>query len=144
MADLILVGCVKRKRCFAAPAKELYKSNLWNYRRAYAERAGCAWYILSAKHGLLAPETVIEPYDLALSWLAAPERREWSRQVLADLAVAVPTLRGRIVEIHAGKDYAENGLTDGLEALGATVRRPLAHVRLFDQPAWYGQKAALD
>ena len=140
----MLVGCVKGKRSYASPARELYNSTLWVHRRAYAERAGCAWYILSAKHGLLHPDTEIEPYDLALSHLSAADRREWSRRVLVELVAAVPALQGKVVEIHAGKTYAENGLTDGLRALGATVCRPLAHVRLFDQPAWYIQRAALD
>ena len=144
MANLILVGCVKGKRSFAAPAKDLYDSPLWNHRRAYAERAGCDWYILSAKHGLLAPDTVIEPYDLALSHLRAPERRQWSRRVLTDLIAATPTLQGKVVEIHAGKDYAENGLTEGLRDLGAIVCRPLAHIGIFNQPAWYRQRAVLD
>ena len=53
LVDLILVGCVKKKRHRAGPARDIYTSTLWQYRRAYAELHGCPWYILSAKHVLL-------------------------------------------------------------------------------------------
>ena len=57
LVDLILVGCVKSKRHRAGPARDVYTSTLWQYRQAFAELHGCPWYILSAKHGLLAPGT---------------------------------------------------------------------------------------
>ena len=141
LAKLLLVGCVKRKRSGPSPAKDLYDSRLWHSRRAYAERSGVPWYILSAKHGLLAPETTIAWYDLALKGLLSAERREWSRRVLDDLAAEVGSLRGLSVEIHAGKDYVENGLEDGLRKAGAIVQRPLAHVPgIQSQRAWYDEQ----
>ena len=54
LKNLILVGCVKSKRSHTSAAQDLYNSRLWCCRRAYAERAGVPWYILSTKHGLLA------------------------------------------------------------------------------------------
>ena len=138
LVDLILVGCVKKKRPNAGPAQDIYTSTLWQYRRAYAELHGCPWYILSAKHGLLAPGTWIERYDLALPDLSAFERRVWSRGVLDALAAEVPTLDGKTIEIHAGKHYVENGLEKGLREAGAVVRCPLAHVvGMGVQYAWY-------
>ena len=85
LKSLILVGGVKSKHNHTSAAQDLYNSRLWRCRRAYAERSGFPWYILSAKHGLLAPETKIAPYDLALADLPAAERRAWSRRVLDDL-----------------------------------------------------------
>ncbi len=126
--DLILAGCVKSKRHRAGPAQDIYTSTLWRHRREYAESHGCPWYILSAKHGLLAPDTWIEPYDLALAGLSAAERREWSLGVLDDLATQMQTLDGKIIEIHAGKPYVEFGLENGLRDAGAVIRRPLEHV----------------
>ena len=137
-ASLILVGCVKRKRSQPSAARDLYdESPLWRGRRAYAERSGASWYILSAKHGLLAPDARIEPYDLALKRLKKGERRDWSRRVLDELRVRFPDLTGDIVECHAGKDYLENGLEDGLRQAGALVRRPLAGMRIGSQLGWY-------
>ena len=67
---------------------------------------------------------MIEPYDLALSWLSDAKKREWSQRVLDALVEVEPTLQGMVVEIYAGADYSEHGLTEGLRALGATVRLP--------------------
>ena len=128
LVDLILVGCVKGKRHRAGLARDLYTSIAWRYRRDYAEMHGCPWYILSAKHGLLAPDTWIEPYDLALATLSASKRREWSQGVLNEIAAKVPSLRGKAIEVHAGKLYVEYGLEKGLCEAGAVVRRPLARV----------------
>lgn len=136
--DLILVGCVKSKRAHLSPARDLYTSRLWTNRQSYAEAHGCPWYILSAQHGLLHPDTLVGPYDLSLKQLSAKMRREWSQQVLEALIVDIPDLHGKTIEIHAGKPYAENGLEKGLRAAGAVVRRPLAHVvGLGPQNTWY-------
>ena len=141
LKKLILVGCVKSKRGELSAAKDLYDSPLWRCRRAYAERSGVPWYILSAEHGLLAPETVIAPYDLALTNLRAADRRVWSRRVLDGLAAKVPVLQGITIEVHAGKAYADYGLEDGLQGAGAKVQRPLARVAgIGHQCAWYAER----
>ena len=141
LTKLILVGCVKSKCGAPSAARDLYDSPLWRCRRAYAERSGVPWYILSARHGLLAPETVIAPYDLALTDLRAADRRVWSRRVLDDLAAKAPALRGTTIEMHAGKAYADYGLKDGLHQAGAEVYRPLAHMAgIGAQCAWYAER----
>jgi hypothetical protein len=58
---VILVSCVKRKRMSVAPARDLYTSTLFQGGRRYAESKGTPWYILSALHGLVEPETVVAP-----------------------------------------------------------------------------------
>ncbi len=141
-ASLILVGCVKRKRRQPSAARDLYEeSPLWRGRRAYAERSGAPWYILSAKHGLLVPDAWIEPYDLALKHLKKDGRREWSRRVLDELRARFSSFAGKIVECHAGNDYLDSGLEDGLWNAGAVVRRPLAGMRIGAQLRWYGAQS---
>ena len=135
--DLILLGCVKKKRDYAGPARDVYASPLWVYRRKYAESRGRAWYILSAKHGLLASDDWIDPYDLSLVNLPAAKRRAWSQRVLNALKEKVPELRGKIIEIHAGKPYVEYGLEEGLREAGVKVLRPLEHERQGQQIKWY-------
>ena len=143
VVSLILLGCVKSKVNVTRAAKDLYDSPLWRCRRAYAERLRVRWYILSGKHGLLAPDSRIAPYDLALSDLSAAERRAWSKRVLENLAARVPTLNGNVIEIHAGKAYVECGLEDGLREAGAIVHLPLAHiVGIGPQRAWYSARLA--
>lgn len=48
-ADVVLVGCVKRKLSHPAPARDLYTSPLFAKGRAYAEASGAAWFVLSAQ-----------------------------------------------------------------------------------------------
>jgi hypothetical protein len=88
----------------------------------------------------LAPDIEIAPYDLALSDLTVAERRAWSQRVLDDLLANVPAVKGKVIEIHAGKQYVKYGLVDGLQMSCALVCRPLAHIGLFRQPAWYREQ----
>ena len=144
LANLILIGCVKSKKSHASAARDLYNSPLWRYRRAYAEQSGFPWYILSAEHCLLAPETEISPYDLALSDLSADKCRTWSQCVLDELRKEFPLLQGRIIDIHAGKRYVEYGLETGLIDAGAIVRRPLKGVAgIGPQCRWYRDQLAI-
>ena len=141
--DIILVGCVKSKRPFAGPAKDVYASTLWQYRKASAELHRRPLYILSAMHGLLIPGSWIQRYDLSLSELSASKRREWSLQVLNDLAAKTPVLDGKTIEVHAGKLYVEYGLETGLREAGVIVLRPLARVVGHGpQHAWYQEHEA--
>ena len=50
---------VKAKRTFAAPASDLYTSQLFRALRGYAIGHADAWYVLSAEHGLLRPDQVV-------------------------------------------------------------------------------------
>src|SRR5699024_9558468 len=76
-ADVVLVGCVKSKRASGAPAKDLYTSGYFAKMRAYAESTGKPWFILSAEHGLVAPDQWLEPYDCYLPNESPAYRREW-------------------------------------------------------------------
>ena len=136
--NLLLIGCVKRKSGRPAPARDIYTSTLFMYRRKYAVRYAVPWFILSAKHGLLDPDTHIKPYDLALADFSPAERRVWSQRVLDQLKEVTEVVAGKIIEVHAGKLYVEYGLERGLRRVGAEVRRPLAHVPgIGSQLAWY-------
>lgn len=139
--DLVLVGCVKTKRTARSAAKDLYSSPLWRYRRAYAECLGVPWYILSALHGLLDPDQRIDAYDLALTDLRHEARRAWSARVLDVLKRRVPSIRDKLIEIHAGANYVHHGLERGLRDAGATVHRPLARITgVGRQQAWYRER----
>lgn len=141
--DLVLVGCAKRKRATAAPARDLYTSPLFRKSRAYAESAGVQWFVLSAKHGLVSPATVLEPYDLTLATTSREYRREWARRVLSELEEACDSLDGKSIEVHAGAAYATS-LRPVLEARGALVSEPLQGLRQGQRLAWYGSGAGHD
>jgi hypothetical protein len=50
----------------AAPAGDLYVSSLFMGRRRFVEASCDRWFILSALHGGVDPDEVIEPYDESL------------------------------------------------------------------------------
>ena len=135
-----LVGCVKRKGLQAAPARDLYTSALFLGRRAFVERSCNRWYILSALHGLVEPTLVLKPYDRALKDVSATERRAWSAMVVEDLKRTLGNLVGGTFEIHAGKEYREFGLRQGLEREGARVEIPAKGLRMGEQLSFYASQ----
>ena len=119
---------MKRKPGRVGPARDVYASPLWKCRRELAERLGVPWFILSAKHGLLDPETHIEPYDLALADLSPADRWAWSQCVMDQFKDVTADLTDKTIEVHSGKLYVEYGLERELRQAGAAVYRPLAHI----------------
>src|SRR4051794_37671453 len=105
-----LVGCVKGKRHYAAPAADLYTSALFKGRIRWVAQTCDRWFILSAKHGLLAPSDVLEPYDDTLNAKSRAQRRAWSGDVLGSLRTQLDQLAGCVFEIHAGASYWDFGL----------------------------------
>jgi len=88
MKTVYLVACAARKRASELPAEDLYSSALFQKSRAYLLRRlkdRDQWFILSAKHGLLQPNTVIQPYNETLNAMKKPERQAWARKVLGEL-----------------------------------------------------------
>ncbi len=100
-----LVACVAAKLDHTAEARDLYISPWFRKARAYVERTGSPWFILSAKHGLLASNAVIEPYDMTLGTLGVPARRLWGALVLDELARVVEAAAPLIVL--AGRSYRD-------------------------------------
>jgi len=90
---VVLVGCSKSKALGSAPARHLYTSDLFRKSVAYAECRGLPWAILSALHGLVLPDEVLEPYDFSAMKLKAggsASLRVWGDKVAAQLEAAFP------------------------------------------------------
>ena len=137
-ARVLLLGCVSEKVPAAVAARELYVSTLFRLRRKYAETLGLPWFILSAKHGLVRPDEMLEPYDMRLSNLPVASRRAWGDRLFAQLQAAAVPLPGRVFEFHAGSHYVE-AVRPHLERLGAVVAWPLKGLGLGEQLHWYKQ-----
>jgi len=137
-----LVGCVKSKRQHPSPARDMYTSPMFRGRMRAVELGCDTWFVLSAKHGLLDPSEVIEPYDVALKNLPSDARRAWSRKVLGALLDRFGDLSGKVFEIHAGSAYRDNGLVSGLKAAGATVENPTEGLNRGQQLAFYTGRPA--
>jgi hypothetical protein len=130
---LCLISCVSRKKAGIHPARDIYDSALFRKARAYAERHADEWFILSAKHGLLSPETPIRAYNVTLNRMPAAARRKWADRVLRDLRSALRP-RDRVV-ILAGKRYREF-LLDEMERMCAGVTVPMEGLGIGRQLQW--------
>ena len=130
---LFLVSCVSKKRANASPAKHLYQSPLFNLARAWVEREGAPWYILSAKYGLVHPDTEIAPYDETLNRMGVAQRREWAARVETQMDEMLPDADE--VVIFAGKKYREF-LENYLRLRFNSVTVPMEGLRIGQQLNW--------
>lgn len=80
-----LVGCAAAKLSRPAPASQLYTSQLFRKASAYAAATCDRWFILSAEHGLVHPDTVLAPYDAKLGTKSGPPIHEWAARVRVQL-----------------------------------------------------------
>ena len=107
---LILVACCAKKQATPAPAMALYQSPWFRKARRHAEERGRgvadSWRILSAKHGVVHSETVIEPYEMTLSRMSKAAREEWGKRVCVSLASLIDS--DTEVVILAGVQYREH------------------------------------
>ena len=106
-ADIILVTCVKSKTARPSAAKDLYTSPLFKKQRTYAEKIGVPWFILSAEHGLVAPNEWLAPYERYLPETPASYRAAWGRWVASRLELLAGPLQDKVIEIHAGSTYLD-------------------------------------
>ena len=124
------------------PAARLYTSALFLGRVRYVSKTCDQWFILSALHGVVEPDHVLQPYNVTLDDAPRKERREWSRRVLRQLRDRLGDLGQYEFELHAGASYRDFGLCEGLEAAGAAVTNPTAGLRIGHQLRFYAKGAS--
>lgn len=82
MTRVALVSCGKLKLDHPAPARDLYVGPLFADAKAHVLAGGYDhWFILSAEHGLVHPDRVLEPYDTTMDGLRVDEVETWARRV---------------------------------------------------------------
>ncbi|MDB6006761.1 MAG: hypothetical protein JWR15_3748 [Prosthecobacter sp.] len=135
---IYLVSCVSRKRALTSAARDLYISDLFRKARAYAEASRCRWFILSAEHGLVAPDQEIGPYEKTLNMMRIADRRAWSEQVAAQLDAVAPEL-SQVVFL-AGQRYREF-LAVHFANRGVAVSIPMEGKRIGEQLQWLGHNS---
>ena len=133
MNRVFLVSCVAGKRAKPTPAAELYTSAWFIKTRELVEASGEPWFILSAEHGLLAPDMVIAPYERTLNTMSASERREWARRVQQQMEESLP--KADEVVVLAGNRYRENLMTY-LRKRFSTVTVPMEGLTIGRQLSW--------
>ena len=122
---IALVGCGAAKRDEACPARDMYTSAFFSLKRQYAEQFD-DWYILSAKHGLLDPDEVIDPYDQSIEDV---DTATWADQVEKHL----DNLGDVQLVFLCGRNY--------WEPLGLSGDTPLTDAGgMFDQMSWLSDR----
>lgn len=107
MRKIVLLSCVSKKLESPAAARDLYTSALFKKSLSYAIRQDPdAIFILSAEHGLLHPDTIIDPYDKTLNRMPIADRKSWANNVIRDLAKYCD-LEKDLFLILAGRKYCE-------------------------------------
>jgi hypothetical protein len=133
-----LVGCSKRKLAHAAPAALLYASPLFRLAARHCAASCGQWFVLSARHGLLAPDEVVAPYDLSLGRLGREGRAAWAGRIVGQLRARGLLGVGHRFELHAGAAYATQlaGLID--------ADQPLRGLGIGQRLAWYRRRQPTD
>lgn len=137
-SGVYLVSCVGRKRSYKSAARDLYVSSWFVKARRYVEASGSPWFILSAEHGLVRPDALIEPYQRTLNTMMVAERRAWAKRVDRDLVEAVPDL-SQVVFL-AGERYRQF-LLQHLAARGVKALVPMAGLRIGEQLSWLAKQS---
>lgn len=136
--SLYLVACVGNKLPQQAPAKDLYVSDWFRKARAYVEKMGHPWFILSAKHGLIHPEEEIMPYDCTLNKMNVTERKKWAEKVLRQLEPHLAEFSS--IVFLAGVKYRDNLERILKTERGIEVCVPMRGMGIGKQLSWLKQQ----
>jgi hypothetical protein len=105
MSKVVLISCVSTKVDHHAKAKDLYVSPLFKMNYEYATSLHPdAIYILSAKYGLLHPDTEVDPYEQTLNTMKSFEVKDWALDVIDQMEGKIDFKRDEIIFL-AGERY---------------------------------------
>jgi hypothetical protein len=97
-----VVSCGSVKLDKAAPARDLYCGRFFQVCSKFVEPRSDRWIILSAKHGVLDPDEIIDPYDLSLRKMSKERYRFWQLQARIEIEEQFPSATFLAV---AGENY---------------------------------------
>ena len=118
--DVILLGSVGDRVNVPAPAKEIFREVSFQLSRLDAEISGSEWFILSAEHGLVAPNEWISPDSRTLADMEPEYRVVWANWVVARLRSLVGSLDGMHIRVDAPNAFIGPLFAD-LQDAGAVV-----------------------
>lgn len=101
---IVLIGCSASKTVGTNKARHLYTGALFRLCVRWAEAQGYSWLVLSALHGVVGPDDVIQAYDTRLP-ACGEDRKAWATEAFRKLK-----RRGaleRPIIILAGERYRE-------------------------------------
>jgi hypothetical protein len=143
-----LVSCTKLKALGVCRAADLYRrSPLFRGAWEYAGRVAGHRMILSAKYGLLRPDTLVSPYEQTLATAGRAERDGWAARVHVQLRAAPEYREANTVVWLAGEAYRD-ALLPLVEREGKRCEVPMRGLTQGQQLSWLnaqrsGRTAAL-
>ncbi|MBM7117611.1 DUF6884 domain-containing protein [Archangium primigenium] len=137
---IALVGCGKAKASQATKARQLYTGPLFraSLAAAEAEFGGDVW-ILSAKHGLVDLDEVLEPYEATLDGASPKCSSNWGLDVIRNLRDDEHNTPAHLT-VYAGQAYAQ-ALRHHLPE-GWVLDEPLAGLGQGERLGWLKQRLA--
>lgn len=140
---LYVVSCGSKKADHSDLAKNLYVGCLFVAASRYAVTMTAMqgrWSILSAAHGLIYPESWIEPYDLTMAQAIRGNRRETIvARVRLSLEVRIEARGHTHIEIHGGAVYA-GIVREAASGLPVEVSDPLQGKQIGERLRWYAEQ----
>ncbi len=133
-----LVSCAKMKLRGVHESRRIYISPLFRKALASASASCDRVFILSAKHGLLDPETRIRDYNITLNEFSKAQRERWSKRVLQQLKGKV--LPGDELYFFCGKRYREELIAVLRDTHPCVV--PLQGMSIGEQLRWHNTKTS--
>lgn len=119
MKKIILISCVSKKLPHKARAEDLYISTLFKYSLRYGKSLHPdKIFILSAEHGLLDLNKVIEPYNKTLNTMPSGYIKKWSDEVIERMNKVTDLEKDKFVFL-AGEKY---------------YKYLLPHIRNYEEP----------
>lgn len=131
-----LVACAKKKRKGVHRACDLYVSSLFRSALEYVQHRFEQYYVLSAKYGLLHPNTEVRDYDETLNAIHVNERRKWASDVAVNIRKHIP--KGSEIHFFAGVKYRKELMR--LLAADYRFKTPLKGLSIGRQLQWYKHK----
>lgn len=131
--DIILLGSVGDRVNVPAPAKEVFREVSFQLSRLEAERSKGEWFVLSAEHGLVAPNEWISPDSRTLADMDPAYRVTWASWVVVRLESLVGSLEGLLIRVDAPDGFIGPLFAD-LQDAGAVVLSGAAGVTAPTKP----------
>ena len=132
---IVLISCSKSKLDIPAPARELYTGQLFKKAVAWAERQGLQWFVISALHGLVAPDQSIAPYNYSLKDRRGSREREfWAHHTIRALLPNHSPKGSRAILIMP--ELYRRFIQPELDRASITYSNPLQRLSIGKQMQW--------
>ncbi len=142
---VVLVACSSQKLPHAAPARELYTSQLFTKALAYArtQTSEQRIFVMSAMHGLVPLDRILTPYDRELKQMPKRQRLWWGINLVDSLrqrmfSGAAGAGKPTSVVLLGGADY-NVPVRSALHRIGWAYEQPLEGLNIGQRLQWLKQ-----